>query len=203
MTVGALFGAHTAHHRRVPLFGVLLAGLVGGLGGGIARDLMLGLEPAAIVNWYYVPAVLAAALVGGLTARRLSLTPLPYVAAQAIALGLLVNIGVQKAVSYSTPGPSAILIGVVAAVTGGAIDDLLTQRRAAVMSEGPGLLGPIVAGAVSFWLFTIYVAFYPAVVISVLLVAGIRVGSVHFGWITTFFPGRDPPENREASTPPP
>jgi uncharacterized membrane protein YeiH len=57
---------------------------VGGLGGGIARDVVLGLEPAAIANGYYVPAVLAAAVVGGLTARQISLSPLPFVAAQAV-----------------------------------------------------------------------------------------------------------------------
>ena len=77
--------------------------MVGGLGGGIARDLLLGLEPAAIANWYYVPAILAAAVIGGVTASVLSLRPLPYVATQAIALGLLITIGVQKAVAYHTP----------------------------------------------------------------------------------------------------
>jgi hypothetical protein len=56
MSVGAVFGAHTARGRHVPLFAVLLAGLVAGLGGGIARDVLLGIEPAAIANWYYVPA---------------------------------------------------------------------------------------------------------------------------------------------------
>ncbi len=111
MSVGAAFGAHVARGRHVPLFGVLLAGVVRGLGGGIARDLLLGLEPAAIANWYYVPAVFAAAVIGGATARWLSFSPLPFVAAQAIALGLLIAIGVQKAVAYHTPAPSAILIG--------------------------------------------------------------------------------------------
>ena len=74
MSIGAAFGAHTARGRHVLLFGVLLAGIVGGLGGGIARDLLLGLEPAAIANWYYVPAILAAAVIGG-AAGALSLSP--------------------------------------------------------------------------------------------------------------------------------
>ena len=57
-----------------------------GLGGGVARDVLLGLEPAAITMWYYVPAILAAAIIGGLTARQVSLSPLPFVAAQAVAV---------------------------------------------------------------------------------------------------------------------
>jgi uncharacterized membrane protein YeiH len=191
MAVGALFAAHIAHHRRVPLFGVLLAGVIGGLAGGIVRDLLLGLEPAAIANWYYVPAILAAAAVGGLTAHRARPDPLPMVAAQAVALGLLITIGVQKAVAYRTPGPSAILIGVVAATVGVVVVDLITSKRVALMDKEQWLLGVIVVGAVVFWLFTIYIAFYPAVIVTVLLVAGLRVASIHFDWTVPFFLGHD------------
>ena len=45
VSVGPVFGAHTARGRHVPLFAVLLAGLVAGLGGGIARDVLLGIGP--------------------------------------------------------------------------------------------------------------------------------------------------------------
>jgi uncharacterized membrane protein YeiH len=162
----------------------------------MARDVLLGLEPAAITNWYYIPAVLAAAIIGGSTARRFSLDPLPFVAAQGIAYGLLIGIGVQKAVEYRAPGPSAILLGVVTATFGGALDDVLTGRRAAgsraaIMREGHWLLFPIVAGAVIFWLITIYVAFYPAVIVTVLVVATLRVLSVRLGWTSPVFPGDD------------
>jgi hypothetical protein len=60
-----------------------------------------------------------------------------------------------------------------------------------IMSEGPWLLLVVVAGAVAFWFFTIYVGFWLAVAITVVLVTGLRVGSVRFGWTTPFFPGRD------------
>ena len=108
MVVAAVFGAHVARRRRVRLFGVLLAGVIAGIGGGMVRDVLLGLEPAAITTWYYIPAVLLAAIVGGLTAPSRELSGLPLVAAQGLSIGLLVGIGVQKAVEYRAPGPSAI-----------------------------------------------------------------------------------------------
>jgi uncharacterized membrane protein YeiH len=191
MAVAGAFGAHVARIMRIPLFGVLLAGVIAGLGGGMVRDVLLGLESAAIATWYYIPAVLAAAIIGGLTARRVSLDPLPFVAAQAVAAGLLIGIGVQKAVEYHAPVASAILLGVITGTFGGVADDVLFGRRAVIMREGPWLLFVVVCGAVVFWLVTTYVAFYPAVVITVIVVAILRVLSVRQGWTSPVFPGDD------------
>jgi uncharacterized membrane protein YeiH len=201
MVVSALFGAHGARHRSVPLFGVLLAGVIAGLGGGMVRDVLLGLEPAAITDWYYIPAVLVAAIVGGSIAYQVSLDPLPFVGAQAVAIGLLIGIGVQKAVAYGAPPPSAILLGVITATFGGALDDVLTGRRATIMREGPWLLSVIVAGSLTFWLLTSFVGFYPAVLVTVTVVASLRLLSVSRGWSSPVFPGDDLQSSEEGGAP--
>ena len=193
MVVSAAFGAHVARLRRIALLGVLLEGVVVGLGGGIARDVLLGLEPAAITNWYYIPAVLIAALLGGAVVRRVTTTRLLFVAAQAFAIRLLIGIGVQKAVVYDTPAPGAILLGVITGAFGGAFADVLAGRQAAMLRERHWLLSAIVIGAVVFWLCTEYVAFYAAVVITVIIVVGLRVVSVRLDWTDPSFPGGDPP----------
>lgn len=189
MAVGGAVEAHVAGRRNVPLFAVLLAGMAGGLGGGIARDVLLGLEPTPIRVWYYVPAILIAAVIGGLAARSAKQRSVPFVAAEAAAIALLTTIGVQKALAYHTPGPSAILIGVVAATTGAASVDLLTNRGVTLLAAGPWLLGLIVCGSVIFWVFTIYVTFYAAVAVTVALVVSFRVLSVRLGWSSVYFPG--------------
>ena len=107
----------------------------------------------------------------------------------------------QKAIAYHTTAPPAMLIALVAGRSGAVVDDLLVEREASLMGEGPWLLGVLVTGAVVFWLLTMDVGFYPAVVVTVLLVAGLRVGSVQFGWTSPFFPGRDLPEDGEALPP--
>jgi uncharacterized membrane protein YeiH len=197
MVVAAVFGAHAAHERRIPLFGTLAAGIVVGLGGGMTRDVLLNLEPAAIVIWYYIPAVLVAAIIGGWTARRVIASRLPFVATQAIAVGLLIGIGVQKALQYHVPVPSVLLLGVVTGSFGGALADVLAGTRAAIMREGHWLLSVVVIGAVVFWLCTTYIGFIAAVVVTDVLVVALRVLSVHFNWTSPVFPGdnlraRDP-----------
>src|SRR5215468_1077711 len=161
MAVAAAFGAHVARMRLIPVFGVLLAGVVVGLGGGITRDVLLGLEPVAIADWFYIPAVLAAAAIGGAVALRKSMSRVPFVAAQAIAIGLLIGIGVQKAVQYDTSAPPAILLGVVTGSFGGAFADVLAGTRAAIMGrDRHWLLSVIVLGSVVFWVCTEYIAYY-------------------------------------------
>ncbi len=193
MVVAAAFGAHLARRRRAQLFAVLLAGVIVGLGGGMLRDVLLGLEPAAITVWYYIPAVLLAAIVGGFAPPRLRPSGLPFVAAQGVSVGLLVGIGVQKAVEYQAPGPSAILIGVIAGTFGGVLGDILAGERAAIMREGHWLLSGVVCGAVVFYLFTLYIGFDAAVVATVIVVAGLRTLSVRLNWTSPIFPGDSRP----------
>jgi uncharacterized membrane protein YeiH len=192
MVIAAAFGAHAARERHIPLFGILLAGVVVGLGGGITRDVFLGLEPVAIAEWYYIPAVVTAAIVGGWTARRVITSRLPFVAAQALAIGLLIGIGVQKALAYDAPIPSVILLGVVTGSFGGALADVFAGTRAAIMREEHGLLSVVVLGSVVFWLCTTYLGFYVAVVTTTLVVVTVRVLSVRFDWAADpVFPGDD------------
>lgn len=193
MAVAAAFGARVARLHRIALFGVLLAGATAGLGGGMARDVLLGLEPVAITNWYYIPAVLVAALVGGAVARRVPVSRWPFVVAQAFAIGLLIGIGVQKAVAYDTPAPGSILLGVITGTFGGALADVLAGSEPAIMRERHWLLAAIVVGAVVFWLTTEYVAFYAAVVVTVATVVGLRVVSIRLDWTDPSVPGGEPP----------
>ena len=70
--VGATFGGAVTNRRGAPIIGVLVAGVVLGLGGGIMRDVILGVTPVAVSNPWYVSTAAVCALVGGLLARRLS-----------------------------------------------------------------------------------------------------------------------------------
>lgn len=88
MVVSAAFGAAVARTHRVPLLPVLLTGIIAGLGGSMIRDVLLGLEAAAIENWYYIPAVLVAAFVGGFLAHRIVQGHASFLLAQGVAVGL-------------------------------------------------------------------------------------------------------------------
>lgn len=189
MVVSAAFGAAVARTRRVPLLPVLLAGIIAGLGGSMIRDVLLGLEAAAIENWYYIPAVLVAAFVGGFLADRIVQGHASFLLAQGIAVGLLVTIGVQKGIAYRAPADAAIFLGILTGIMGGATADLLAGERAAIMRQAHWLLAAIVCASIVFWLLTTYVNFWVATVAAILTVGSLHLLSVTLGWNSVLFPG--------------
>ena len=69
--LAALFGAAYFSTRGMSSLGSLGAGMAIGLGGGILRDVVLNIEPAAFSTWYFVPVAstghsVAAEVAGGL-----------------------------------------------------------------------------------------------------------------------------------------
>jgi uncharacterized membrane protein YeiH len=189
MAVAAAFGAAAGRNRRLPLLAVLFAGVISGLVGAMIRDVLLGLEAAAIANWYYIPAVLLAALVGGFLAHRLIQGHVSYLLARGLAAGLLVTIGVQKGIEYHAPADAAILLGILAGTMGGATADVMAGERAAIFRQAHWGLAAVISSAFVFWLLTTYVDFWVAIVAAVLTVASLDILGVRLGWNSPMFPG--------------
>lgn len=135
--VGATFGGAVTNRRGAPIVGVLVAGVVLGLGGGIMRDVILGVNPVAISGPWYVTTAAACALLGGLLARRLAAESTVLVLLDAWALAMFVVIGAGKAMSLGVSPPVGVLLGVLTGVGGGTLVDLMTGEIPAVMSQGP------------------------------------------------------------------
>ena len=137
VVVSALAGASVAARERFDAVGALLLAVVMGLGGGIIRDLLLGLRPVAVTSRYYLPTVAIAALAGLLFASLLRRFGAAFVSLEALSVGLFTVVGVEKALLYDLPYVSAIFIGVSAAIGGGVLADLLAGRPVEVIHRGP------------------------------------------------------------------
>src|SRR3984957_18904031 len=137
VVVGALVGSSVAARQQMDAFGALLLAVILGLGGGIVRDLLLGLRPAAVTSRYYLPTVAAAALAGFLFASLVHRFEKTFAILDAMSVGLFTVVGVGKALLYDLPYISAIFIGVSAAVGGGLLVDLIAGRPVEVIRHGP------------------------------------------------------------------
>lgn len=154
VVVGALAGAGVAVKARFDVVGGLMLAVAMGLGGGILRDLLLGLTPVAITNQAYLPTVGAAAVVGLVFAGLVQRVGRVVLTLDALALGLFTVVGVEKTLLVGQPVSSAVFIGVCAAVGGGILVDVLSGQPVDVLRRGPWNATAALVGASLYVLLT-------------------------------------------------
>lgn len=170
---GALFASGFRGERRLDLLGVTLMGIIIGMGGGLIRDLLLGLPPATLqTNWYLVTAV-AASLLGMLLANLFQRLNRVIVSLDALVIGLFGAFGTSKALALGLPLVPAVFVGVCSAVGGSILRDVIMGLPVAVMHVGS--LYAVAAGAGCVVLAVLHLL---GVEIVVAAVAGIAVTTV-------------------------
>lgn len=129
ITCAALAGSTAARRRGLDPVGVLCCAFISGLGGGLLRDILLqdGV-PASIANpWNPAVAFAAGAVVLRLPTRG-SLAPSGPGSRGCHDRAWAVT-GTEKAATLGIAPFSAVLLGVVSAVGGGAVRDVVVLRR--------------------------------------------------------------------------
>ncbi len=184
--IGSLQGAMFASEykdRRLDLLGIAIIGIATGLGGGVLRDVLLGEVPRAMTsNWYLLVAV-AAAIVGMALQRVFTRLAGVITVLDALTIGLLGAIGSTKALSLGLPEIPAVFVGVIAAVGGSVLRDLLMNLTIAMMH-----VGSLYAVAAAGGTIVLVAAVSLGAPVAVSAIAGtsitlvIRMLAVRFGW---------------------
>lgn len=129
VVANGLLGAAVARGQRFDLIGFLVLAIAAGLGGGMIRDVLLDAgPPIALTDPAYLTCALGAAVVGYLLAFEGRLPRRLLVVADALALGCWAGTGTAKALGVGLDPPAAVILGVVTAVGGGMLRDLLAGR---------------------------------------------------------------------------
>lgn len=181
--VFGLSGAMVAIRRRLDVFGVLVLAVATGVAGGIVRDVLLGSVPPEVLHTYWPMAV---ASLAGLCAfffqPQIERFKRPVMLLDAVGLGVFAVAGCSKALAFGLAAPGAILLGVMTAIGGGMLRDIMAAQVPRVLQEEVYALAAF-AGAAAYagclWLGVPEVASAGA---AVGLAFGLRLASVHFGW---------------------
>lgn len=141
-------GALVAIRRGFDLVGLLALGAVTALGGGIVRDLVISREvPVAFSNPAYIAIALVAALLTVVAQRPLGRWRRTMLTFDAAGLALFSVAGTAIALDAGLDGFASTLLGVVSAVGGGVIRDVLAGepplifRRDSTLYAIPAALG--------------------------------------------------------------
>jgi uncharacterized membrane protein YeiH len=124
--VFALVGARVAADRGLDYGGIAFIATIASVSGGTLRNLFLGLNPVWIDDPWIFAAVLAAVLIT-LTFRRVTHVGRVLLAMDTLGLAIATLSGTQLAYELDIPWHSAIILGVITAVTGGLLRDVLCQ----------------------------------------------------------------------------
>jgi uncharacterized membrane protein YeiH len=181
--VFAMEGALAAVRAGFDPVGILVLAFVTALGGGVARDVMLGLRPAAIAGPQYALLVILATpamMLPSSFAGPIGGWPVP--ALDAAGLALFAIAGTEKALDNGVHPLPASFLGTVGAVGGGVIRDLL-------LGQVPHILHSDIYASAAFLAAVIVVAgralrVNPRLAALVAGVAcfGVRMAALAYGW---------------------
>lgn len=182
--VFASSGAFVARTARLDLFGAFVLSLAAGTAGGIMRDLLLGLTPPlALTEWRYplaaAVATLAVAVRGELLDTRLKR---PITILDAFGLGLFATTGTWRALDASSPVVTALFVGVLTAVGGGVVRDMLVARVPVVLHREIYAVAAVVASGLVIAADTVQIERAVAGVAAVTVAACIRLVAAHKQW---------------------
>lgn len=148
--VFAISGALVAVRKELDLFAVLVLAATTGLGGGFARDVLIGaVPPAALADWRYLLVPAAAGLVTFHFHPALGRAERVVTVLDAAGLALFCVTGALKALAFGLGPVPAALMGMLTGIGGGMLRDVLAGRVPLVfrgeLYATPALVGATIA----------------------------------------------------------
>lgn len=189
----AVSGAMVAIQKRMDLFGVLMLGAITACGGGMIRDLFIGrIPPNALVHPMNLAISALVSLAVFLIARLLKEKYLSrtetvnklFNVFDAIGLGVFTVTGSQAAIDVGYLDSSLLVVsmGVITAVGGGLIRDIIIVEVPYVFTKHIYAVASIVGGIAYYWLYLLNVKPVYSILVGVGLIFLVRMLATHFKW---------------------
>ncbi|PZG17449.1 trimeric intracellular cation channel family protein [Nonomuraea aridisoli] len=181
--VFALSGALMGVRKRLDVVGMgVLAGMTA-LGGGVVRDLILNVRPAAFQSVGYVLVPVAATVIVFFWHPHVARVMPAILVLDAAGLGLFCAVGTQKAMEYGLSPLHATLLGVTTAVGGGMLRDILSGEIPTLLYDRQLYAVPALVGsALMAGLYAYGLQGWPATLAAALLAFGLRIAAMRRKW---------------------
>ncbi len=125
----ALSGALVAKKKNFDAFGVIIIAFVTAVGGGMLRDILINAHP---INWIgdlnYIWTILAGVLTMYFFRSKVAPLSKTMFLFDTIGISVFTLLGLQKGLNFNLHPFIALIMGMVSAVFGGVIRDVLTNE---------------------------------------------------------------------------
>lgn len=182
---GALLARRPDHYKNFTVVGILLMAMIGGLTGGILRDMLLTQVPGAFTNPAYITLCFGAGVIGYLVA---------YTKGELFREGLFqfmcsfslpwfAVVGASAAVSAGLPIIGALALAVISAVAGRYLIDVTCGVPPKLFIRGEWfVVAPLLTAAVWLVCDAAGLSAWPCAIIAVAVGFAFRVTALYRGW---------------------
>lgn len=193
----AVSGAMLAAEKNLDIFGIIVLGVVTAFGGGVLRDLLLGITPPAMFTNFHcfwaatLSSVLVFFIYRCIYRNKINIRLPIHIDYRglvnffdAIGLGVFSLTGTQVAINcgHADNPLLAVTLGVITGIGGGMIRDILNNEVPGVLRKHIYALAAILGAASYYVMITGGFPELPAVVLGFSVTFAIRMAATYFRW---------------------
>ncbi len=186
-----LIARSPAHDRNYTLIGLLIIGFIGGIGGGVTRDMLLNEIPGPLMNPNFLIVCLAMALLALVIdhyairrSERFRKHTLAII--KSFTLPWFAILGAHKALDHDLGVFAAIVVGVVATTAGGVVIDLFSGVTPEIVQRAGHLVTTAILAATVYAVLAVItkgsLSFFPITLIAVATSFTFRMIAVRTHW---------------------
>ncbi|MBT7135346.1 MAG: trimeric intracellular cation channel family protein [Polaribacter sp.] len=152
----AISGALVASDKKFDLFGVVIIAFVTAVGGGMLRDLLIDAHP---INWIgdlnYMYTIFLAVIFTFLFKSKIAHLSKTMFLFDTVGLSVFTLLGLEKGLSFNLNPIIALIMGMISAVFGGVLRDVLTNKIPLIF-EKEIYASACLIGGISYLLLTYF-----------------------------------------------
>jgi uncharacterized membrane protein YeiH len=177
----ALSGALFASDKKFDLFGVIIIAFVTAVGGGMLRDILINAHP---INWIgdlnYLWTIFIAVVFTFLFKSKIAYLSKTLFLFDTIGLSVFTLLGLEKALLFDLHPFVALIMGMISAVFGGVLRDVLTNQVPLIFQKEI-YASACLAGGITYLLLHYFgISENSNFIISAIVIISIRVIAVRF-----------------------
>lgn len=182
---GAMLARSPDHYKKYTMVGIILFAVLGGIGGGVTRDVLVSEIPSALTNPAYLTLCFIAGLIGYFLAfdKEQNFRTGTFQFMTAFSLPWYAIVGAQKGVTVGLPVWGCLMLAVVGPTAGRWFIDISSGVTPAHFIRGEWFVGTAaLTGAV--WILTYTVSENTWVSAGIAFTVGFafRLAATHFKW---------------------
>lgn len=176
----AVSGIRLASGKQIDWFGAYVIGLVTAIGGGTARDLLLGVTPFWMTNGIYFAVTGAALLATLIFKNKLFRWKNTLFVFDTVGLGLFTIVGISKSADLQLSFWVCIVMGTITGSVGGVIRDVLLNEVPLLLRKDIYALACAAGGIIYFLCLYLNVSKSLTELIAASTVILVRILALHF-----------------------